>query len=34
MSMYQNSIAQFKKMLTNTSTILKKAEAYAKAKEI
>ena len=34
MSMYQNSIAQFKKMLTNTSAILKKAEAYAKSKEI
>jgi hypothetical protein len=34
MSMYQNSIAQFKKMLTNTSVILKKAEDHAKAKEI
>ena len=34
MSMYQNSIAQFKKMLTNTSAILKKAEDHAKAKEI
>jgi hypothetical protein len=34
MSMYENSIAQFKKMLTNTSVILKKAEDYAKAKEI
>ena len=34
MTMYQNSITQFKKMLTNTSAILKKAEAYAKIKEI
>ena len=32
--MYENSIAQFKKMLINTSVILKKAEDYAKAKEI
>jgi len=34
MSMYENSIAQFEKMLMNTSVILKKAEDYAKAKEI
>jgi len=34
MSTYENSIAQFKKMLTNTSVILKKAEDYVKAKEI
>jgi len=34
MSMYQNSIVQFKKMLSNTSAILKKAENHAKAEEI
>jgi hypothetical protein len=30
--MYKNSIDQFKTMLTNTSSILKKAEDQAKAK--
>ena len=33
-SMYQASIPQFKKMLSNLSAILKKGEEYAKAKSI
>ena len=34
MSMYQASIPQFVKMLTNLSNILKKGEAFAKEKNI
>jgi uncharacterized protein len=34
MSMYQTAVPQFNKMLHNLSSILKKAEDYAKAKEI
>jgi hypothetical protein len=34
MSMYQASIPQFEKMLTNLSNILKKGEAFAKEKNI
>jgi hypothetical protein len=32
--MYQTAVPQFNKMLHNLSSILKKAEDYAKAKEI